>query len=276
MNTKQWNWVTKDGIEMFSMGWIPDGKTKAVIVLIHGLGEHVKRYQHVAERFNKSGYAVFGLDMRGHGESGGPRGHAKNLKVLFDDLDQFFSQLEQQNPGVPKYIYGHSLGGLQSLAYVPERKPKVAGVVVTGPSLKSAIEEQKVKVLLAKMMGKLCPSFTLLSGLDPSTLSRDQQVVDDYINDPLVHNKISSGLGLASLVAIALAKQSAPQFPVPVLVMHGGADKLGYPEGSINWAARAPKEKCILKVWDGFFHEIHNEPEKDQVITYALDWIAHH
>ncbi len=118
---------------------------------------------------------------------------------------------------------------------------------------KSAIEEQKVKVILAKLMGKAWPSFTLSNGLDPATLSRDQTVVQNYIEDPLVHHQISAGLGLASLDAIALAKQSAPVFPIPVLVMHGGADKLSYPAGSIDWAARAPKDKCTLKIWRVFF-----------------------
>ncbi len=135
MKTTKWNWNTTDGIKMFSIGWIPEGEIKAIVVVIHGVGEHVKRYAHVAEAFCERGYAMIGFDLRGHGELGGPRGHARNLKVLFDDVDQFFAQVEDLYPGIPLFIYAHSLGGFLALAYVPQCKVKISGAVVTGPSL---------------------------------------------------------------------------------------------------------------------------------------------
>lgn len=275
MKNIEWNWVTRDGVKIYSCGWLPEGEIKAVVLLIHGIGEHVKRYRIIAPAFCERGYAMIGFDQRGHGESGGPRGHVPNLKTVFDDMDLFITQVEQRYPDQRKFIYGHSLGGTYTLAYVPERKPSITGAVVTGITIKNAIEEQKAKLMIARILGKVWPTFTLASGLDPSMLSRDQKVVQDYVEDPLVHDKMSTGCGLAALDAAALAMQTAPIFPVPVLVMHGSEDKLSYPSGSQEWAARAPQDKCTLKIWDGLLHEIHIEPG-GHVVDFALDWLDKH
>ncbi len=159
------------------------------------------------------------------------------------------------------------------LAYTPIRHPKVSGSVVTGIALSTAVERQKIKVMLAKILGTLMPGIVLTSGLDENTLSRDPMVVQEYVADPMVHDQISTGWGKAMLDVNVLAKKTASLFPVPVLVMHGSEDQLCYPSGSKTWAALAPKEKCSLKIWDGLYHEIHNEPEKDQVFKYMINWL---
>jgi acylglycerol lipase len=273
MKTTEWRWKSADGLEMYSYGWTPEGKTKAVVILVHGLGEHVKRYSHVAAAFEKHGYALMGFDLRGHGKSGGPRGHTPSVDAIFDDLDSFISQVEVRFPKVPKFLYGHSLGGLLILAYTPSRHPKVSGVIATGSAIATAIERQKVKLVLAKILGTLAPTFSMPSGLDPNTLSRDSKVVEAYKADPLVHDRITTGFGKVMLNVVALTKKLAPIFPVPVLVMHGAVDQLTFPSGSQEFAALAPKDKCTLKIWDGLRHEIHNEPEQEQVFKFMINWM---
>jgi alpha-beta hydrolase superfamily lysophospholipase len=129
--------------------------------------------------------------------------------------------------------------------------------------------------MMAVVLGTVWPTLSLLSGLVPATLSRDPKVVEAYVQDPLVHNKITTGCGKLMLDVIALAFARAAEFPVPFLLMHGGEDKLGFPSGSQEFAARAGA-KGTLKIWPGLYHEIHNEPEKEQVFQVMLDWLAKH
>ncbi|MBN2387029.1 MAG: lysophospholipase [Anaerolineales bacterium] len=276
MKTIDWRWTSADGLEMVSHGWVPEGKIRAVIILVHGLGEHVNRYAHVAAAVGRQGYALVGFDLRGHGQSGGQRGHIPAFESFFNDLDAFFPQVDERFPGIPKFLFGHSLGGLIVLTYAPTRHPNVLGVVATGPSLRTAIERQKVKVILAKLLGSLWPTFALASGLDPKSLSRDPQVVQAYLDDPLVHDRLSAAFGKSALNTQALVYRLAPSFPVPVLVMHGSDDQLGFASGSEEWAALVPKEKITLKLWHGLYHELHNEPEREQVFEYLLAWLDRH
>jgi alpha-beta hydrolase superfamily lysophospholipase len=273
MKNLEWNWKTADGLEMYSHAWLPDGQPEALLMLFHGLGEHIMRYQHVAQALVDRGFGLVGFDLRGHGRSGGPRGHAAKLGLLFDDIDGFFNQVDHQLPGIPKVLYGHSMGGFLILAYVPTRRPNVAKVIVTGSAIHSEIEKQKGKVLLTRILGSILPGVTISSGLETKALSRDDKVVEKYVADPLVHNKISTGLGKSFLDSIAIAMRTAPAFSVPVLLMHGTADRLAYPNGSEEWAALAPQKLVTLKLWEGLFHEIHNEPEKKQVLGFMLNWL---
>ena len=181
--------------------------------------------------------------------------------------------MHRRHPGVPVFLYGHSGGGILVLAYPVVRHPSIAGVISSGPGLQSQLETQKFKVLLTKILGKLIPSFSFPSGLVVHEICSDPKVVDAYINDPLVHTTITTGWGYAMLRCLAIANQNAPSFPFPLLLMHGGEDKLGFPSGSEAYAKLAPPEKITLKIWQGFKHEIHNEPERAQVYKFMIDWL---
>ena len=133
MQTLEWNWKSSDGIEMYSRGWLPAGKPKAAIVLVHGHGEHVGRYEHVGAALTGGGYALLGFDLRGHGRSGGPRGHTPSYEAYMDDIAAFLAQAGERHPGLPRFLYGHSLGGNLVLNYVLRRRPDLTGVIVTGP-----------------------------------------------------------------------------------------------------------------------------------------------
>jgi len=276
METYEWNWKTSDGLQMYSKSWAPQGKPKATICLFHGHGEHIGRYEHVAAALAEKGYALLGFDLRGHGKSAGPRGHTPSFEALMKDIDIFLEETAQHHPYLPRFLYGHSLGGILALSYTLWRKPQLAGVISTAAGLRTSLEEQKSKVMMARVLGAIIPMMAIPSGLDPSTLSRDPAVVHAYVTDPLVHDKMTLGFGKAILSAIPWAFEHANEFPLPLLIMHGTEDALGYPRGSQEFASLVPKEKCTLKLWEGFYHEIHNEPEKEQVFKVMTDWLDKH
>jgi alpha-beta hydrolase superfamily lysophospholipase len=278
MKTFESKFEGNDGTFFYVQGWEPDVQPKAVLALVHGLGEHIGRYAHVGKALADAGYALVGFDLRGHGKSGGARGHFPSLAVVMQDIRQFFQFVSQRYPNLPQFLYGHSLGGLLSLAYAVQNKTGLKGVMVTGSGLRSALQEQKAKIAMANILGTLMPAMTIASGLDATTISRDKSVVDKYVNDPLVHDKTSLGLGKSALTAIDLCFTHARDFAYPSLIMHGKADKLTYPSGSADFAKLAgEKNKDVtLKLWDGLYHEIHNEPEQAEVFKVMIEWLDKH
>jgi acylglycerol lipase len=275
MHSFETQWQADDGVFLFGRGWEPEGKPRALVCLVHGLGEHSGRYQHVAAALTEAGYAVLSFDLRGHGRSGGPRGHIPSFEAFLRDLDRLFDQAQLRYPSQPRFLYGHSLGGILVLNYALRRKPEARGVIATSSGLRTALEEQKLKVALVRILGRILPSLTLPSGLDPKTLSHDPQVVKDYQSDPLVHDKISLGFARIMLDVIPWTFAHAHEFPLPLLLMHGTEDALAYPQGSEEFARRAG-EKATLKLWPGLYHELHNEPQKQEVFKFLIDWLESH
>ena len=267
------SWKARDGLDIFAQGWEPTVLVpKAVVCLVHGLGEHSSRYAHVAEAFGKEGFILFGADLRGHGRSGGPRGHISSFEDFMQDIDMLFEQARQRYPGLPLFLYGHSLGGIQVLHYGLTRKPDVKGVIATSSGLHTAIEKQTLKVMIVKMLGSLLPTVALPSGLDSKTISRDEKVVQAYNNDPLVHDKISLGFGKVMLGITSWTLAHAGEFSLPLLLLHGKADALAFPSSSTEFAAPL-KEKCTLVLWEDAYHELHNEPEKEEVFKTMTLWM---
>lgn len=273
MKTFEWEWKSFDGLSMYSKGWAPEGEPKAVVCLIHGLGEHIGRYEHVGAAFVDTGYAMLGFDHRGHGRSGGPRGHAPSAEAYYKDMDAILAEAAKRYPSAPRFIYGHSLGGFLSLAYALNRKPDVRGMIVSSPGLMTALHEQKVKVTLAKVLGAIAPTITLPSGLNANHISRDPQVVKTYLNDSLVHNKTSTGFGRAALQAGEYVFAHAAELPIPILLAYCSNDMIAFPRGSEEFARLAPKDKVTLKRFDGLYHEPHNEPEKADVLKTYVAWL---
>ncbi|HLO28883.1 MAG TPA: lysophospholipase [Anaerolineales bacterium] len=279
MKTFESKWEDKRGTAFFIQGWEPDrGSPKAFIALVHGLGEHTSRYIHVGKAMTEAGYALAGFDLRGHGKSGGPRGHTASLETYMQDIRQFFRMMAPRYPDIPHFLYGHSLGGLLSLTYAIQYGAGLKGVMVTAAALRSSLQDQKAKIAMVRLLGSLAPTVTLPSGLDPVTISRDRDVVQAYIDDPLVHYSTSLGFGKAALNAIDLCFARAREFPVPLLMMHGKADKLAYPSGTEDFAklVSAAGGDVTLKLWDGLYHEVHNEPERAEVFKFMIEWLEKH
>jgi len=267
------SWKAHDNLDIFAQVWEPTmPQLKAVVCLVHGLGEHTSRYAHVAEALGKQGFALFGADLRGHGRSGGARGHIASIEDFIQDIDLSLAQARIRYPGLPIILYGHSLGGIQVLHYGLTRKPDVKGVIATSSGLHTALEKQYLKVLMAKILGALIPNTSIASGLDPKSISRDEKVVQAYINDPLVHDKISLGFGKIMVGVTSWTLAHADEFTLPLLLLHGKADLLAFPSSSTEFAASL-KEKCTLVLWDDAYHELHNEFEKEEVFKTMTLWM---
>jgi acylglycerol lipase len=269
---------SKDGIEFHVRGWEPDATPKALIALIHGLGEHTGRYEHVAKALTDAGYAFTGFDLRGHGKSTGIRGHFPSLEAVMQDIKDFLVFIAQRYPDMPHFLYGHSLGGLLVLTYTLRNRPSLQGVIATGAGLRSQVHDQKLKVLMAKVLGSLAPATLIASGLDINILSRDPDVVKAYREDPLNHERLSLAFGRAGLMATEYAWEHAGQFLLPLLIMHGTADRNTYSHGSADFAKLVANNNkdVTIKLWDGLYHELHNEPEKEQVFKFMIDWLDKH
>lgn len=264
-------WKTADGIQIYAYDWSCD-PARAVIALVHGLGEHVHRYEHLAKWCNARQMALVGYDRRGHGQSGGKRGHTPRYGAWLDEVAQLLVEVELRYPDIPVFLYGHSMGGNLVLNYVLRRHPTISGVIATAPHIRLAFTPNPVTVALGKLMRRLAPGFTQPNGLETEALSRDRAVVEKYIEDPLVHDRLTAAAGIGLLEAARWLDTYRGNFPLPLLLMHGGADRITSPEGTKAFTERVGGE-VSLKIWDGFYHEIHNEPEHEQVLAWATDWL---
>jgi acylglycerol lipase len=272
----QTKWKSPDGLDIFAQGWEPEtGFPSAVICLVHGLGEHSLRYSDVAEYFTRAGFVLFGADLRGHGRSGGLRGHFPSMRAVLQDIDLLIDQARKRYPKLPLILYGHSLGGVLVLHYGLKQKPDVKCVISTSPGFHTALEKQPLKVLAAKVLGSIIPSLSLPSGLDVNAISHDPKVVELYKNDPLVHNKVSFGFGKIMLEVNQWTLEHAEEFPLPLLLLHGKADQIAYPSGSLEFAAPLG-DTCKLVMWENAYHELHNEPFKEEVFSTMTGWIEKH
>ena len=272
MKHDEFKFKTFDELQLFGQSWQPEDRPRAVICLVHGMGEHSGRYGHVADRLTQAGYSVFAFDLRGHGKSEGPRGHTPSYEALMRDIFSLLEIANKQFSQLHSFLYGYSLGGNLVLNYVIRRQPKLKGVIVTGPWLRLAFEPPRLKIILAQITNCIWPSFSQKSGLDTKAISRDPEVVRAYENDPLGHDHVSARMFNGVYQAGQWALEHASEFSLPLLLMHGGDDKLTSVEASREFAGKITKN-CTLKIWDGLYHEIHNEPEKEEVFKFLIDWL---
>ena len=272
-----------DQLEFYFQGWLPQGEPMGVVCLVHGLGEHTGRYAHVGAALNAAGYALLGCDLRGHGKTGGPRGHIPSYDILMDDIGRLIDEAATRYPGKPLFLYGHSLGGNLVLNYALRRcsgqalrrNPAIAGVISTSPAIRVTNPLPAVQVALARVMNKLQPGMQMPNGLALEGLARDPEVIRAYTHDPLVHNKISVRLAMEMLQSGEWALEHAAEFPVPLLLVHGSADKITSAAATTEFA-RKTRNDCTLKIWDGFYHETHNEPDKAEALGFMVDWLRKH
>lgn len=267
----EFSWQTADGIKIYGIDW-PCEKPLAIVGVIHGLGEHVHRYEHLVEYFHQHNIAAIGYDRRGHGRSGGKKGHTVSYKAFLDEIGQLAVEAEERYPNVPLFLYGHSMGGNLLLSYIIRRHPNIKGAIVSAPHIRLAFQPSAVMLMMGKMMKGVFPGFTQPNGLDVEQISRDKAEVEKYINDPYVHNKLTAITGMSMLESAAVLDKYKGAFPVPLLLMHGGSDGITSPQGSEDFVGRITGD-VTFKKWDDLYHEIHNEPEKEEVMAMAVGWI---
>jgi len=272
MKHSEFKFKTFDGLQLFGQSWQPEDRPRAVICLVHGLGEHSGRYAHVANALNQAGYTLISFDLRGHGKSEGPRGHTPSYEALMKDISSLLEIANKQFPQLSSFLYGNSLGGNLVLNYVIRCQPKPKGVIVTSPWLRLAFEPPRFKIILAQITNYIWPSFSQKNGLDTKVLSRDHEVVHSYENDPLVHDHISTRMFIGIYQSGQWALENASKFSLPLILMHGGDDKIISVKASHEFA-NTKNKNCTLKIWDDLYHEIHNEPEKEEVFKFLINWL---
>jgi len=270
---------TADGLRLVLREW-PVPAPQGTVLLVHGLGEHIGRYLHVAERLNACGWTVAGYDQRGHGASDGPRGRIADAHALLDDLGRVATHVQHAHTG-PHVLLGHSLGGLVAARFAAEAvgdgepaswyRP-LDGLVLSSPAVDIGMTLPQ-RLLLA-LLGPIAPQLAVRSGLDPRAISRDPRVVAAYRADPLVHDRIAPRLARFMLDAGDLVRARAPRWHLPTLLLYAGADRLVVPAGSAAFAAAAPKGVVTVHAYPELYHEVFNEPEQAHVFDDLRAWLA--
>ena len=253
--------------------WMPEQKPKAAIVLVHGLGEHCRRYEALAAFLNSKDIAICSMDLPGHGQSKGRRGHIDSFDEFHDAVLALLNRSKHKLPNTPLFLLGHSLGGLIASHFLLKHQDEFSGALLSGAAIQSPQEPPAWQVSIIKGIAKCFPKAKMLA-LDASKISRDQSVVDAYFNDPLVgHEKLSAQFLVSMNHAMSEVKDQANDISLPLFIMHGTADVMTSPEGSrllFNTVSSNTKE---LKLYDGLYHEIFNEPEGPEIFTEMNTWI---
>jgi len=256
--------------------WLPDSQPKAIIVAVHGLGEHISRYTNLVNNVVPRGYAVYGLDHFGHGKSEGTRVFVPRFQVYLDDLKTFYDIVKKDNPSLKIFLLGHSMGGLIATAYTVEHQKDLAGLIVSAPAVIPGESITSSTITLAKVLSAIAPRFGV-QALDSSTLSHDKAVVEAYDKDPLVYRgKITARLGSELFSAMSKLGQLMPTITLPILIMQGSEDRLVNHEGSKLLYAKVGSQDKTLKIYDAFYHEIFNEPDRAKVFADLDAWLESH
>lgn len=264
------------GRRIYRQSWQPDGSLVGTVVLVHGYGEHSGRYQHVAAKLVDAGWGVFTLDHRGHGRSQGPRADVENLDWLLADVDYMVDEAMAADGGRKPVLLGHSMGGSVAAAFALEHQERLTGLVLSGPALDVSDATPLPLRLGAQVVPIAWPGAPTIA-LPPEAVSRDPEVVAAYASDPLVHHgRVPARTGREILKAADRVLKRAGEITLPVLVMHGSADRLAAPKGSERFIAKVGSADQTLEIYDGLFHEIFNEPEKDQVLADLISWLDKH
>lgn len=270
---------TDDGLPLHVREWAPSDPPRGTVLIVHGLGEHIGRYAGLAADLNADGWYVAGFDQRGHGASGGARGSMPHDHSLLADLARVVDLATERLPG-PVLLFGHSLGGLVAARFVAEAlagapapwSRPVHALVLSSPAL--ALRMNRGQRALLGVLGRVAPALAVGNGIKPRWLSRDPAVVQAYTDDPLVHDRVTPQVVSFLLDGGARVRACAADWQVPTLLLWAGADRCVDPAGSEAFAAAAPTAVLAPRDFPGLFHEIFNEPERDQVVATLLGWLS--
>ncbi|MCU1628886.1 MAG: alpha/beta hydrolase [Pseudonocardia sp.] len=268
------------GVELFWQGWLPGraaddtGGPTGVVLISHGIGEHSGRYGGVADTLTPDGWAVYGLDHRGHGRSEGRRVHAAYPDLLAD-LETFRAQMTARHAGLPVFLLGHSMGGQLALAYALEHQDALAGLVLSAPALTNEVVPPRMVPLLSRL-ARLVPLLRP-AGIDATTISKDPAIVAAYRADPLVHTgNPTLALGAGLFAQMDTLVERSRTLRIPLLLQHGSADRLVASEGTRRLEAAQGSDDVTVRWYEGLWHEIYNEPERERPLADLREWLAAH
>jgi alpha-beta hydrolase superfamily lysophospholipase len=262
--------------DIYYQAWLPKGEVQAVLLVVHGLGEHCGRYMNVVNHFVPLGYAVYGLDHIGHGKSGGVREVVERFTDYTDTLKVYHEMVKAWQTGKPIFLLGHSMGGLIASYYLLDHQASFRGAVISAPLVKVSDSISQATIIMGKVLSALAPKMGLLA-LDTKGISRDPEVVEAYVNDPLVfHGKTPARLAAELLKAMLRVTAEADKISLPFIVVQGSEDKLVDPGGAQTLYDKASSKDKTIKVYEGLYHEVFNEPERARVLKDVETWLAAH
>ncbi|MBW1780493.1 MAG: lysophospholipase [Deltaproteobacteria bacterium] len=261
---------------IYYQSWLPEGDPRAVLLVVHGLAEHCGRYMNLVNHFIPVGYALYGIDHIGHGKSDGTRVHVQRFEDFTDTLKIFFDMVRQWQPEKPIFLVGHSMGGLIGAAYLLEHQTELAGAVLSGPSVKVPDNISPTTVFLGKLFSTLAPKIGLVA-LEAEGVSRDPEVVAAYVNDPLVYRgKTTARLAAELLKAMQRVSAEGAGITLPIFIIQGSDDRLVDPSGAQLLYKIVGSTDKKIKVYEGLYHEVFNEPERAQVLGDVEEWLEAH
>jgi len=263
-------------LDLYYQCWLPDGEPRAVLLVVPGMAEHTGRYTNLVDYFVPKGYAIYGMDHCGHGKSEGLRCHVERFSDYVDDLKTFFDLVRAEHTAASIFLVGHSMGGTIATAYAIRYQEELAGLILSAATLKVGSSVTSAQILAARVLSAVLPKMGV-GVLDASTISQDQAVVDAYVNDPLVYRgKIRARLGAELLKTLQALPGQMPRINLPILIMLGKADQLSDPEGSKMLYEKVASRDKTLRLYEGFYHEIFNEPGRAQVFADMEAWLDLH
>lgn len=267
-----------DGLGLAWRAWVPE-EPRGVLAIVHGLAEHSGRYAGTASAFARAGWAVYAVDLRAHGHSDNPpkagRVHVRKFEDYFLDVDALIALAQERHPALPVMLLGHSMGGLITIRYALAKRDALSGVVISSPALGTHPDFRPPWLLriLVGILSRVAPRLRVPSDLDVDAISRDPEVVRAYRDDPLVSDRVSARWYAEILGSMGTAMEAAPTLQLPMLLMQSGADRLVDPDAPRRWSQAAPSGRVELVIWDGLYHEMLNEPEKERVRERVLAWL---
>jgi len=275
MNHKTYQWKTRDNKKLFAHCWKPEKEAGYTILMIHGLGEHGGRYERWAGLFVEKGYNFLTFDLRGHGKSSGKRGYARSIDVLLDDIDLAIRKVKRLFKESNIILYGHSMGGNLVLNHVIRRNYPVKALIVTSPWLRLKKEPSPALISIVSFLRKILPGVAIRNGIKAEQISHDPEVIKNYSADSLNHDKITFRLFHEMYNSGYHALRNVYKINYPFLLMHGSEDSITSAKTSENYVMNTTS-RTRLKIWEGQYHELHNELIYKEVFDYIANWLEEH
>lgn len=269
---KSYEWKGKDGIRLYGQSWLPEGNAHAIINYIHGFKDHSDRFAHWAERLTAHGYGIAAIDLRGHGRSEGKRGYAPGFHSYLDDVAVLMEQSVNMFGKCTYFLYGHSLGGNIVANYLISDNLLPSAAIISSPWFKLTLQPSMMEMFMAQVLRRILPGVSVASNLDVESLSRNKAVVKNYLNDPMVHNLIRPKLFMEIEFNGLKASRNIYKINVPLLVMHGTADRITSIRQTRSFVMNASRQ-TTYKEWPDAYHELHNDIIEQEVFDFVLGWL---
>lgn len=262
-------------LELYAQAWVPENPPRAVVTLVHGVGEHSGRYMNLVRPLVEQGYAVYSFDQRGHGASPGRRVHIDRWTEYRDDLAAFLATVSAKQPGCPVIIYGHSMGSLVVLDYLLQKPSGLSGAIISGAALQPAGVGSPAIIAMARVLTHVTPQLAISLGISAEHLARDPEALAAYRSDPLVTGKATVRWGTESLDTVERIKAGMSDIDIPLLVVHGEADHLNLVAGARALFDAVPSADKTIRVYPGVYHEPHNDLGHEQLAADVSEWLGH-